>query len=95
MKFKLSEKAKTQLASDPNVTKAYRITVLGIGWGGPTFGLVRDEQKENDYFEEIEGIKLMVDRSLVDQFGGFNIDYSGFWLTKGFFISAFQYGSRC
>lgn len=37
----------------------------------------------------------MVDRSLVDQFGGFNIDYSGFWLTKGFFISAFQYGSRC
>lgn len=91
----LSDKALDQLKSDSNVTKSYRVLVVGYGWGGPTFGLVRDEQKETDYKEEKEGITLLADESLIEQFGGFQVEYSSFWLTKGFFVTAKNVRSRC
>ena len=52
---------------------AVRIVIQGIGWGGPKLGLVLDEQKENDDVTKIEDVTILVDKSLVEDFGGFNI----------------------
>ena len=95
MKFTLTEKAIEKLKSEKNPHKGYRIKVMGVGWGGPTFGIVRDEQKENDYIEEIEGIYIFTDVELINAHLGFKIDYSSFILTRGFYIQALHYGSRC
>lgn len=92
---KLSEKALNAIQNDPHQEKKYRISVTGIGWGGPRFGIVRDEQKENDYVENIQGITFLVDQEIKDQFGPFQVDYSKFFLTRGFYVQSMSNGSRC
>lgn len=49
-------------------------------------GLVLDEQKENDEVFEEGGLKFVVGNDL-DQFEGFNVDYSNSFLKKGFNVS--------
>jgi len=53
-----------------NVTSdEIRINLSGKGWGGPVFNLVLDEQKEDDNVEKIGDIKLLVAKSVTDEFG--------------------------
>ena len=68
---------------------------MSYGWGGPVFGLVPGEQQTDDYIEDYEGIKVVVENALIERFEGFNIEYSSFWLTRGFYIRALRYGSKC
>lgn len=58
-------------------------------------GLVLDEQKESDkVFEEV-GIKFIVGEDL-DQFEGFDVDYSNSFLRKGFTVSIMGFtGGSC
>jgi len=46
-----------------------RINLAGNGWGGPVFNLVLDEQKEDDNVEKIGDIKLVIKKSVNDEFG--------------------------
>ncbi|MBM7561850.1 hypothetical protein [Fusibacter tunisiensis] len=45
--------------------------------------------------EEVEGINIFADADLINAHLGFKIDYSSFILTRGFYIQALHYGSRC
>lgn len=46
-----------------------RINLTGNGWSGPVFNLVLDEQKEDDNVEKFGDIKLVVKKSVNDEFG--------------------------
>ena len=63
-----------------------RIFLAGIGWGGPRFNLALDEQKENDKIYTEDSVGFVADKSLIDQYRGFKIDYSNFFLQRGFLI---------
>ena len=63
-----------------------RIFLAGIGWGGPTFNLALDEQKENDEIYSEDNVDFIADKSLIDQYRGFKIDYSNFFLQRGFLV---------
>ncbi len=43
---------------------------------------------ENDYIEEINGIKFAVDRELLEQYKNFKIDYVKNMFKKGFVVSS-------
>lgn len=43
---------------------AVRLTLKGFGWGGPTLGVVLDEQTENDEVIEIDGIKFVAENDI-------------------------------
>ena len=83
---KASEKLKNILEEKNTPSAKVRIFLAGIGWGGPRFNLALDEQKENDKNYSEDGIHIIAEKNLVDQFKGFKIDYSNFFLTKGFSI---------
>ena len=95
MKISLTEQTLKKFKKDLSAHQTYRIKVNGYGWGGPLFAIVPGEQQTDDYIEEYEGIKIVVENSLIETFVGFNVDYSNFWLTRGFYIQALNYGSRC
>lgn len=59
---------------------AVRISLEGFGWGGPRFGVVLDEQRENDDVFEYEGVKFVADNEFAFLINDFEInkDYRGF-----------------
>lgn len=103
MKIVISEKAKAmvnkQLEDKNKKTEDtfLRIFIKGMGWGGPTFGIALEEQenKEKDYYEETNGLKIVVEKDLLDQYKSFEIDYSDSWFRKGFSIQTGTGGSGC
>ena len=50
-----------------------RINLAGVGWGGPVFNIVLDEQSDNDEVVKIEDITFFVDKELVKDFEGFTL----------------------
>ena len=50
-----------------------RINLAGVGWGGPVFNIVLDEQSDNDEVDKIEDITFFVDKELVKDFEGFTL----------------------
>ena len=63
-----------------------RINISGFGWGGPSMGLVLDEQKENDYVEEIDDVTFVAGEDL-KSYKGFDVEYVSEFLRKGFVIT--------
>lgn len=53
-----------------------RIIISGIGWGGPSFGLVLDEQKETDNVTLINDTNFIVDKELSKEYGALTIKSS-------------------
>jgi len=90
MNIKITKKAlveiKKVLKEKNTTSKKIRIFLAGIGWGGPTFNLALDEQKENDEIYSEDSVDFIADKSLIDQHRGFKIDYSNFFLQRGFLI---------
>lgn len=74
---KISEKAfkefKEFLNENEVTADVIRIHFAGMGWGGPAFSLVLDEQKETDNKEEMEGLSFLVDKDVTSQFGALTI----------------------
>ncbi|MCT4632304.1 MAG: hypothetical protein N4A76_06160 [Firmicutes bacterium] len=55
-----------------------------------------DESKDEDFVEEVNGVKYFVEDQLLNQFKSFTIDYSNsFWSGKGFVVRAEIGGSSC
>ena len=94
MNIKVTNKAldeiKKVLKGKNATSKKIRIFLAGIGWGGPRFNLALDEQKENDKIYSENNVDFIADRSLIDQYGGFKIDYSNFFLQRGFLIHPYS-----
>ena len=67
--------------------KPLRIYIASYGWGGPTFGIALDEQKEEDLTIEVEDLKFVIDKELSDGFSKFKVDYSDNWLKRGFSVT--------
>jgi len=87
---KALKEIKKVLEEKNTTSKKIRIFLAGIGWGGPTFNLALDEQKENDKIYSANNVDFIADRSLIDQFEGFNIDYSNFFLQRGFLVHPYS-----
>lgn len=75
--IKISDKAFKEFREflkDNGVTAdVIRIHFAGMGWGGPSFNLVLDEQKETDNVETIEGLNFLVAKDVTEQFGTLTI----------------------
>ena len=94
MNIKITKKAlveiKKVLKEKNTTSKKIRIFLAGIGWGGPKFNLALDEQKENDKIYTEESVDFVADKSLIDQYRGFKIDYSNFFLQRGFLVHPYS-----
>lgn len=99
MKIEITEKAKNELKRVLELregnSKPLRIYVASVGWGGPSFGLALDEQKEDDIEVVVEDFTFIVEEVLKDNFGKFTIDYSDNWLRKGFTVIPDRTTSTC
>ena len=87
---KALDKLKNVLEEKNTSSAKVRIFLAGIGWGGPRFSLALDEQKENDKIYSEDGIHIIADKNLIEQFKGFKIGYSNFFLMKGFSICPYS-----
>lgn len=50
-----------------------RIYLAGMGWSGPAFNLVLDEQKDDDVVVQIKDMQFLVEKDLINQFGSFTL----------------------
>ena len=71
-------------------SKKIRIFLAGIGWGGPTFNLALDDQKEDDEIYSEYSVDFVADKNLIEQYRGFKIDYSNFFLQRGFLVHPYS-----
>ncbi len=94
MNINITKKAlaemKKILTGKNSTTKKIRIFLAGIGWGGPTFNLALDEQKESDETYSEDSDDFIAEKSLIDQYRGFKIDYSNFFLQRGFLVHPYS-----
>jgi hypothetical protein len=68
-----------------------RVVFGGNGWGGPRFSVTLDEFKDdNDTVVELNGIKIVFETRFSNILNGSKIEYTDFWLTRGFYLT----GSR-
>lgn len=64
-----------QLLADNDIDKnIIRINLAGMGWGGPSFNIVLDEQKEDDISCTINDLTFIMKKELYDQFGEFLVE---------------------
>lgn len=89
------EELRKVVESKNNLNRSLRIYIAGMGWGGPSFGIALDEQKEGDKVVKIDDFTFLLDEDMTNNFNDFNIDYSNNWLRKGFQVSAGRGGSSC
>lgn len=64
---------------------AVRLAIKGFGWGGPSFGVVLDEQREDDDEVEVEGIKFIAEKDISFVFANVKVVY-----RKGVFGDLFE-----
>lgn len=43
---------------------AVRLMIKGFGWGGPTLGVVLDEQRDDDEVLDINGLKIVAESDI-------------------------------
>lgn len=67
---------KNMLDSNNINSNILRVYLEGSGWGGPSFNIVLDEQKENDLVSPIKDLVFLVEKSLYEEFGGFTLKCS-------------------
>lgn len=64
-----------QLLANNDIDKnVIRINLAGMGWGGPTFNIVLDEQKDDDIACTVNDLTFIVSKEIYDQFGDFIIE---------------------
>ena len=55
-----------------------RVYFAGIGWGGPSFGIALDEQKDSDTSYEVDGLTFIMDKNEYAQHGDIVIEDTGY-----------------
>ena len=91
MKITLPESAvktlKDILQDNQDRPQTIRVYFAGIGWGGPSFGIALDEQKDSDVAYEVEGLQFIMDKNEYVQHGDIVIEDTGY----GFFSNSWKY----
>lgn len=90
-----SKELRKFLEKKHDINKYLRIYVAGFGWGGPSFGIALDEQKDEDEVIKVDDFTFLLDADMVNNFSDFTIDYSNSWLRKGFQVNAGRGGPSC
>ena len=67
---------------------ALRIALMQGGWAGPSLGLALDEPNENDATYDHDGLKFLVDNSLLSTCGNIKVDFVNAGMRSGFSISS-------
>lgn len=93
MKLNITESAMKQLI-DSGI-KQMKVFISGFGWAGPTFGMVQGEPEDEDFIEEVNGVKFIIGKETSETVSILNIDYSNSWLRKGFSVYAGGQRGRC
>ena len=82
MKITLPETAvktlKDILQDNQERPQTIRVYFAGIGWGGPSFGIALDEQKDSDVTYEIDGLQFIMDKNEYAQHGDIVIEDTGY-----------------
>lgn len=76
--LQITDKAYKQIQSvmiEENTTDALRVFVQGGGCSGFNYGFTFDEQKDDDFVMEKDGIKVLVDAMSMTYLEGAEIDY--------------------
>ena len=78
-----------QLLEDNKVeNNTVRINLAGMGWSGPMFNLVLDEQKNDDMEFEVNGLKVVAENDLSPMLSNALISHH-----KGLFGNSFRVSS--
>ena len=82
MKVTLPETAvktlKDILQDNQDRPQTIRVYFAGIGWGGPSFGIALDEQKDSDTSYEVDGLTFIMDKNEYAQHGDIVIEDTGY-----------------
>ena len=82
MKITLPESAvktlKDILQDNQDRPQTIRVYFAGIGWGGPSFGIALDEQKDSDTSYEVDGLTFIMDKNEYAQHGDIVIEDTGY-----------------
>lgn len=70
-----SSELKELLSSMDIKADTIRVFISGMACHGPMFNIAKDEVKENDYSINFDGITYVADKALMEEFGGFDIQY--------------------
>lgn len=89
---KASDNLKYILSEKSIKNNTLRIFLSGMGCSGPNFNLASDEVKETDIIVDFEGLNYIVDKSLVDQYEGFEIKYVEQGDMGGVYVQALNVG---
>ena len=92
---KANEELEKYLKSKDLKDHPFRIYISGFGWGGPSFGIALDEQKDGDKVQKIDQLTFLVEEDLTEAYGSFTVDYSDSWFNKGFNVIPDTGGSTC
>lgn len=90
MIINITDNAKTELKKiqeEKDNEKLVRVYVAGHGWGGPSFGLALDEQKDDDVTMDVDGLKFVYANELEEAFAKFNVDFNEKGFQKGFTVT--------
>ena len=87
MKISFDENTKKDLLDslEKKGKTSVRLMIKSFGWGGPSLGVVLDEQRENDIVEELDGIKFVAEDEI-----GFIFEDVKLISKKGIFGTDFQ-----
>lgn len=75
------------LAANREKMKPLRIYVAAYGWGGPTFGLTLDEQKDGDIETKLSDFTFLLEDGLAEAYSSFTIDYNDSGMKRGFTVT--------
>ncbi|ELK48479.1 UNVERIFIED_CONTAM: adhesin [Halobacillus marinus] len=74
--MKITEKAKLQLETifEKNEGEGIRFYSMGAGCCGPQLGLSLDAPKEDDNIQEVNGIRVAIDKEIKNDLDGLTLD---------------------
>lgn len=75
-------------------SNSLRIFLSGMGWGGPSFNLALDEQKNEDLVTDSDELTFLVEKSLNEQYGVFEIEYFNEDGNTGIFVQPSKTGEE-
>ena len=71
-----AQKVKEVLKAQNKEKALLRLYLVGVGCGGPNFGMTLDESKtEDDILDEEYGVSIIIDKKLSTYLEGATIDY--------------------
>ena len=71
-----AQKVKEVLKAQNKETALLRLYLVGVGCGGPNFGMTLEETKtEDDILDEEHGVSMLIDKKLSTHLEGAIVDY--------------------